>query len=135
MPKPYASAAPQQQGPFKARLQLGPVGPENAPARFAAAHSENVRPGDSVRLTAWVRGRVQGVGFRRWTRSRALEFGLVGWARNAVDGRVEVVAEGPLPACVALLGVLRGDRTPGRVDEVVERFSLVKGNLSGFSER
>ncbi|MDN5758031.1 MAG: acylphosphatase, partial [Tomitella sp.] len=31
-----------------------------------------------VRLTAWVHGSVQGVGFRWWTRSRALELGLVG---------------------------------------------------------
>ncbi len=48
-----------------------------------------------VRLTAWVRGRVQGVGFRWWTRARALELGLAGWALNLSDGRVEVVAEGP----------------------------------------
>ena len=39
-------------------------------------------------------GRVQGVGFRWWTRARALELGLTGWARNTQDGRVEVVAEG-----------------------------------------
>ena len=31
---------------------------------------------DDVRLTAWVHGYVQGVGFRWWTRSRALELGL-----------------------------------------------------------
>ena len=33
-----------------------------------------------VRLTAWVHGHVQGVGFRWWTRSRALELGLTGFA-------------------------------------------------------
>ena len=48
-----------------------------------------------VRMTAWVHGRVQGVGFRWWTRCRALELGLVGHAANLSDGRVEVVAEGP----------------------------------------
>jgi len=47
----------------------------------------------TVRLTAWVRGRVQGVGFRWWVRSRALELGLAGSATNLRDGRVEVVAE------------------------------------------
>ena len=39
-----------------------------------------------ARLTAWVHGRVQGVGFRWWTRSRALELGLAGYAANQADG-------------------------------------------------
>ena len=42
------------------------------------------------RLSAWVHGHVQGVGFRWWTRSRALELGLVGYASNQADGRVLV---------------------------------------------
>ncbi|MGB8963751.1 MAG: acylphosphatase, partial [Pseudonocardiaceae bacterium] len=53
-----------------------------------------------VRMTAWVQGRVQGVGFRWWTRCRARELGLVGHAANLSDGRVEIVAEGPRDACV-----------------------------------
>lgn len=60
-----------------------------------------------VRCTVFVRGRVQGVGFRWWTRARALELGLAGWARNTADGRVEVVAEGErgdVERLVALLG-------------------------------
>ncbi|MFI6507320.1 acylphosphatase [Streptosporangium sp. NPDC050855] len=88
-----------------------------------------------VRLTAWVRGRVQGVGFRWWTRSRALELGLTGWARNTADGRVEVVAQGTRRACEDLLELLRGGDTPGRVDVVVERWSEPKGSPEGFVER
>jgi len=49
---------------------------------------------EPVRLTAWVHGHVQGVGFRWWTRSRALELGLDGYASNQPDGRVLVVAPG-----------------------------------------
>ncbi len=56
---------------------------------------EQWRPADDVRLTAWVHGHVQGVGFRWWTRSRALELGLTGFAANKPDGRVHVVAQGP----------------------------------------
>ncbi|MEU9835176.1 acylphosphatase [Streptosporangium sp. NPDC048047] len=89
----------------------------------------------AVRLTAWVRGDVQGVGFRWWTRSRALELGLAGWARNTADGRVEVVAEGPRESCEELLTLLRGGRTPGRVDGVAERWSEAKGSPVGFAER
>src|SRR6185437_9861362 len=50
--------------------------------------------GEEARLTAWVRGRVQGVGFRWWVRRNALELGLIGMAENLVDGRVKIVAEG-----------------------------------------
>ncbi len=49
---------------------------------------------DMERMTAWVHGFVQGVGFRWWTRARALELGLVGYAANQKDGRVLVIAEG-----------------------------------------
>ncbi len=90
---------------------------------------------EPVRLTAWVHGRVQGVGFRWWVRSRARELGLVGSAANLEDGRVEVVAEGPKDACQALLDALNGPGTPGRVRTVVERWGQTRGGLAGFVER
>lgn len=88
-----------------------------------------------VRLTAWVHGRVQGVGFRWWTRARAAELGLRGYARNLNDGRVEVVAEGGRTGCDRLLELLRSGRTPGWVDVVMDRWTDAKGNLVGFEER
>lgn len=91
--------------------------------------------GDGVRLVAWVHGRVQGVGFRWWTRSRALELGLSGYAANKPDGRVHVVAEGPEPACRDLLELLRGGGTPGHVDLVVDTWEPARGGLPGFVER
>jgi acylphosphatase len=90
---------------------------------------------DQVRVTAWVHGRVQGVGFRWWVRARALELGLVGSAANLPDGRVEVVAEGPRPACQALLDSLNGPGAPGRVRTVVERWGQSRGGITGFVER
>jgi acylphosphatase len=90
---------------------------------------------DRVRLTAWVHGRVQGVGFRWSTRARALELGLIGHAANLADGRVEVVAEGPKPDCDRLLGWLRSGATPGTVRLVVERYDPPRGLTGGFVER
>lgn len=87
------------------------------------------------RLTAWVHGRVQGVGFRWWTRARALELGLVGYAANHADGRVLVVAEGERDRLDALVSRLRSGETPGRVDLVVESFDPARGGFSGFVER
>jgi acylphosphatase len=88
-----------------------------------------------VRLTAWMHGRVQGVGMRWWVRSRALELGVAGWARNLPDGRVEVVAEGADEACRTMLALLRDPGAPGRVDRVIERWSQAQGIAPGFVER
>lgn len=88
-----------------------------------------------VRLTAWVHGRVQGVGFRWWTRSRALELGLTGYAANRPDGRVQVVAVGPRGACQRLLDVLQGGNTPGNVENVVADWSERGEPIHGFAER
>jgi acylphosphatase len=85
-----------------------------------------------VRMTAFVKGQVQGVGFRWWTRARALELGLSGTATNLADGRVEVVAEGPEETCRQLLALL--ERGPGRVDFVSERWGEPRGEV-GFRER
>ncbi|MDS1270650.1 acylphosphatase [Lipingzhangella sp. LS1_29] len=90
---------------------------------------------DEVRLTAWVRGRVQGVGFRWWVRSRALELGLRGAATNLTDGRVEIVAEGGREPCERLLELVRDGSSPGRVDTVQERWSSPTGSHTGFVER
>jgi acylphosphatase len=90
---------------------------------------------EDARLTAWVRGHVQGVGFRWWTRSRALELGLTGYAANKADGRVLVVAQGPREKCQRLLDLLQAGNTPGTVDNVLADFSERTEAISGFSER
>jgi acylphosphatase len=90
---------------------------------------------EQTRLTAWVHGYVQGVGFRWWTRSRALELGLTGYAANQADGRVLVVAQGPRPDCEQLLELLRGGSTPGSVDTVVADYTQAGEPMTGFCER
>lgn len=92
-------------------------------------------PEPDARLTAWVHGRVQGVGFRWWTRCRALELGLTGYAANQADGRVLVVAQGPRAAGEHLLQLLEGRNTPGWVDNVVADWSLPTEQFTGFVER
>lgn len=96
-------------------------------------------PQPDVRLTAWVHGSVQGVGFRWWTRARALELGLTGYAANQADGRVLVVAQGPREAAEKLLRLLEGGAAwpsrPGRVDKVVADWSEPAERFAGFVER
>ncbi|MEO7261571.1 MAG: acylphosphatase [Jatrophihabitantaceae bacterium] len=88
-----------------------------------------------VRLTALVSGQVQGVGFRWWTRCRALELGLVGQAANLPDGRVQVSAEGSRGSCERLVELLRGGGAPGVVDGVQAGIGPAEGGFTGFVER
>jgi acylphosphatase len=88
-----------------------------------------------VRLTALASGQVQGVGFRWWTRCRALELGLVGQAANLSDGRVRVTAEGRRGDCDRLVELLRSPATPGTVEDVQASFEPAQGGFTGFVER
>jgi len=91
------------------------------------------------RATIFVRGRVQGVGFRWWTRARALELGLTGFARNLADGRVEICAQGQQSAIERLRELIEEEpsstRRPGLVQACVLQSGTVREDLSGFEER
>lgn len=91
------------------------------------------------RVSIFVRGRVQGVGFRWWTRARALELGLAGFASNMSDGRVEICAQGPAEAIERLRELVEEEPSakgrPGRVVACVVQHRDVKPGLSGFYER
>ena len=59
----------------------------------------------------FIRGRVQGVGYRYFAQKSAQSLGLTGYARNLDDGRVEVYAAGPAARLSELAPLLhRGPR-------------------------
>ncbi len=55
------------------------------------------------KIKAIVSGKVQGVGFRMYTRAQAKELGVHGYVRNLKNGNVEIVAEGTVEALDALM--------------------------------
>ena len=63
-----------------------------------------VKPIDAKRW--FIRGRVQGVGYRYFAQRAAVELGLTGYARNLDDGRVEVYAAGPVAKLSETAGML-----------------------------
>ncbi len=61
----------------------------------------------STEARRWfVRGRVQGVGYRNFAQHAAVALGLTGYTRNLDDGRVEVYAVGPAARLSELAGML-----------------------------
>ena len=66
---------------------------------------------ETIARLYFVRGRVQGVGFRYFVQKEAARLGVNGYARNLDDGRVEVYAAGPVEALNEFAGMLhRGPR-------------------------
>ena len=79
----------------------------------------------------FVRGRVQGVGFRWFVQTNATTLRMPGYARNLDDGRVEVYAVGTPEQLNELCGLLwRGPRGSD-VRGVEEQEAAMEG-LSGF---
>jgi acylphosphatase len=72
----------------------------------------------SVCVRCYVAGRVQGVFFRATTKHEAQRLGLKGYAKNLLDGRVEVVACGHTDAVEELREWLRKGPANARVSGV-----------------
>jgi len=66
-----------------------------------------------------ISGRVQGVGYRDWTRREATTRNLGGWVRNKSDGTVEAVIAGEDSAVESMLLALRVGPPAARVKQVM----------------
>jgi acylphosphatase len=74
-----------------------------------------------------IKGKVQGVFFRKSTEEKARQLGLRGWVQNEPDGSVLTEIEGPAPAIAQMEQWLHEGPERARVEEVVVREGEVKG--------
>lgn len=81
-----------------------------------------------------VRGRVQGVGYRYYAMRAADALGITGFVRNLVDGRVEVVGEGPEEVLAEFEQRLRQGPAFASVD-AVDRTPIERRGDRGFQVR
>ena len=82
-----------------------------------------------------VSGRVQGVGYRYFTLTAALSYGICGWARNTPDGRVEVWAEADKAGLESFKADLERGSFGSRVRDVVEEELPTSDSFSSFTIR
>ncbi len=73
-----------------------------------------------LKIRLIVRGRVQGVGFRRFVFKQAQEIGVGGWVRNNPDGSVETEAVGDSTIVERFIAAMHTGPFFARVDEVEE---------------
>jgi acylphosphatase len=84
--------------------------------------------------TVRVTGRVQGVGFRAWSQTRAERLGLDGWVRNEPDGGVLALISGEARQVERMLDDLR-DGPPGSAVTKVAAEDAEAPAERGFSIR
>ena len=89
---------------------------------------------DRIAVRLLIHGRVQGVGYRWWTRTQALRLNLDGWVRNRADGSVELLAAGSQADIEQFIALCRLGPRAAAVTSV-ERFDADIPPGPGFDER
>ncbi len=84
------------------------------------------------RIRLVVKGRVQGVGFRHFARKQAESLGVTGYARNKMDGSVEIEAQGPKESLNQFVGTIHAGPSSAEVFEVTILDVPEKAFESGF---
>ena len=84
----------------------------------------------------WVKGRVQGVGFRAHVEYHARKIGgLTGWLRNVGYNTVEAIAEGQHEKVERFIEMMKQGPSVSRVDESTMEWEEVTGGFREFGMR
>ncbi|MBK6794910.1 MAG: acylphosphatase [Anaerolineales bacterium] len=90
-------------------------------------------PNEIIRAHIWVKGRVQGVGFRAHVEYHARKVGgITGWVRNVGYDTVEAVAEGSRENIERFIEKMKEGPRASRVDESRVEYEDVTGEFSEF---
>jgi acylphosphatase len=79
-----------------------------------------------------IEGRVQGVGFRYFTKEQAQRLQLTGWVRNTLDGNVEAYAEGPQNDLNIWLSQLQRGPSLAFVTNIQKEWTTAQGKFKNF---
>ena len=96
-------------------------------------NQETLSKTDIVRAHIWVKGRVQGVGFRAHVEYSARQIGgLTGWVRNVGYDTVEAIAEGERENVERLIQAMKEGPRSSRVDESKVEWEETAGEFVQF---
>ena len=84
------------------------------------------------KIKAIVSGKVQGVGFRMYTRAQAKQLGVRGYVSNLRNGNVEIVAAGTVEAIDALMEWAKSGSPPAVVKNL--EVEVVTENVEEFED-
>jgi len=87
------------------------------------------------RLHLLIRGRVQGVFYRASSRDIAVNLSLTGWAKNNLDGSVEIIAEGDENDLKDFLKWAKKGPENAEISEIKEEWLPFKDEFDDFEIR
>ena len=88
------------------------------------------------KIQAIASGKVQGVGFRMYTQSKAKELNVVGFVQNLDDGTVRIIAVGEDEKVDALIDWAKTGSPPAEVDNLqTEVMEYRQGEFDSFKIR
>jgi len=77
-------------------------------------------------------GRVQGVGFRYFIKTKAQKLGLKGWVQNQIDGSVKIKAKGDKEKIKELINYCNKRLLFARVEKVQIEKQKIENDLDNF---
>ena len=80
----------------------------------------------------WASGRVQGVGFRYHVARAAAAAGVLGYAKNLSDGRVEMLLQGDSAAVLQVAAAAERGPDTAQVEAVLWQTQDLDVSLAGF---
>jgi acylphosphatase len=88
-----------------------------------------------TRAKLLIKGVVQGVNFRYYTRREALRHNVTGWVSNLPDGSVAAVFEGPEEDVETMVQWCRKGPTSAQVTELIVQPEEYRSEFQSFSIR
>lgn len=91
------------------------------------------KPSETICAHIWVKGRVQGVGFRAHVEYYAQQIGVTGWVRNVGWDTVEAVAEGKRQDVERFIKMMKLGPRASHVDQTKVEWEEAGGDFVDFS--
>ena len=120
----FQSPIPSEESPYKKNTEtLPPLG---------TAVKVTIEVNQKMQRYILISGKVQGVGFRYFTRQNAMRLGVHGYAKNLPNGKVEVVAEGDKATLEEFVKILWKGPPASRVEDVKVEARPHSGEYTSF---
>ena len=106
----FQSPIPSEESPYKKNADVLPP--------LGTSVKVTIEVNSEMQRYILISGKVQGVGFRYFTRQNAMKLGVHGYAKNLPNGKVEVVAEGDKATLDEFVKILWKGPPASRVEDV-----------------
>ena len=120
----FQSPIPSEESPYKKNAEVLPP--------LGTAVKVTIEVNQKMQRYILISGKVQGVGFRHFTRQNATQLGVRGYAKNLPNGKVEVVAEGDKATLDEFVKILWKGPPASRVEDVKVEARPHSGEYTSF---